>query len=151
MTETVYSLTVGGSRTMDEMVRAGAYDGVHSFINQENFPLASRDPVEVMVELVDLGRIGYSKEALEVLEERGLRRPTCEEAVYFGAQHPDAQRHRPVVWPHVPFAHPPDGSQRVFVMFGGTGYRSLDLYFDSAFGAYCVFAGVRDQTVPAAR
>ena len=144
MIERVYSLKVGGSRTMDELVRAGNYDGVHSFINQEHFPLEARDPVQVEVELVDMGRIAFSKEALEEFEKRGLRRPTCEEAIYFGEQHPDAQRHRPIVWPHQPFQHPADNSHRVFVMFGGTGYRSLDLYFDSAFGAYCLFAGVRE-------
>ena len=141
--EMVYGLTVGGSRDMDEMVRAGEYDGVHSFINQENFPLGPRAPEEVVVELVDLGRIAYSKEALEEFGERGLRRPTVEEAVHFGVRHPDAQRHRPIVWPHPPFQHPADNSERVLVMFGGTGYRSLDLYFDSAFGAYCLFAGAR--------
>ena len=141
--EMAYGLTVGGARDMDEMVRAGEYDGVHSFISQEHFPLRPRDPEQVVVELVDLGRIAYSTEAAEEFGQRGLRRPTVEEAVYFGVQHPDAQRHRPIVWPHAPFHHPADNSERVLVMFGGTGYRSLDLYVDSAFGAYCLFAGVR--------
>ena len=137
-----FPLQVGGSRTMDEMVRTGCYDGVHSFIGQERFPLRPRNPISVAVELVDLGRIATSQEALEEFGRRGLRRPTYEEAVYFGVQHPDAQRHRPIVWPHEPFHHA-DGSRRVLVHFGGTGYRSLDLFPDSSWGGYCLFAGVR--------
>ena len=139
-----FPVRTGGNRTMDEIVRAGRYDGVHSFINQENFPLAPRPQAEVVVELVALGRIATSDEAVAELGMHGLRRPTPEEAVCFGEQHPDAQRHRPVVWPHESFAHE-DGSRRLLVHFGGTGYRSLDLYVDSAWGAYCVFAGVREQ------
>ena len=139
-----FPVKIGGSRTMDEIVRAGRYDGVHSFINQENFPLGPRPQAEVAVELVELGRIATSGEAAEEFVRRGLRRPMPEEAVCFGEQHPDAQRHRPIVWPHEPFAHA-DGSRRLLVHFGGTGYRSLDLYVDSAWGAYCVFAGVREQ------
>ncbi len=138
-----FPVRVGGSRTMDEIVRAGGYDGVHSFIDQENFPLVPRPQAEVAVELVGLGRIATSAEGVAELHRRGLRRPTPEEAVCFGEQHPDAQRHRPIVWPHEPFAHP-DGSRRLLVHFGGTGYRSLDLYVDSAWGAYCVFAGVSE-------
>ncbi len=137
--EKSFTLKIGGDRTMDEMVQAGAYDGVHSFINQQNLPLEQRAPIEVAVELVDLERIAFSADALEEFEKRGLRRPTYEEAVYFGVQHPDAQRHRPIVWPHEPFQHA-DGSPRVLVHFGGTGYRSLDLYIDNAWGAYCLFA-----------
>ncbi len=142
LTSRDFPLQVGGARTMDEMVRAGHYDGVHSFVNQEKFPLEPRAPVDVVIELIDLGRIAPSAEALEEFARRGLRRPTCEEAVYFGARYPDAQRHRPIVWPHEPYQHA-DGSRRVFVHFGGTGYRSLDLYIDSSWGAYCLFAGVR--------
>jgi len=140
---TDFTLQVGGSRAMDELVQAGYYDGVHSFINQEKFPLEPRAPVEVVIQLIDLGRIASSEEALEEFTRCGLRRPTCEEAVYFGARYPDAQRHRPIVWPHEPYQHA-DGTSRVFVHFGGTGYRSLDLYIDSSWGAYCLFAGVRD-------
>jgi len=135
-----YPLRVGGPETMDELVRAGAYDGVHSFVNQDNFPVEPGDPIEVEVDLVDLGRIAWSRDALEEFAGRGLRRPTAVEAVCFGRQHPDAQRHRPIVWPHQPLAHA-DGP-RVVVLFGGTGYRSLDLYPDSAWGSYCLFAGV---------
>ena len=137
-----FPLRISGDRTMDEMVRAGSYDGVHSFINQEKFPVAMHDPVEVVVELVDLGRIAPSTEAVEEFSRRGLRRPTHEEAVYFGVQYPDVQRHRPIVWPHEPFQHA-DGSARVLVHFGGTGYRTLDLFWDSTWGAYCLFAGIR--------
>jgi hypothetical protein len=137
-----FALQVGGNQTMDELVQAGQYDGVHSFINQEKFPLEPRPPVEEVVQLVDLARIAPSAEAVEEFARLGLRRPTCEEAVYFGARYPDAQRHRPIVWPHKPYQHA-DGSPRVFVHFGGTGYRSLDLFIDSSWGAYCLFAGVR--------
>ena len=139
---TTYDLRVGGSHTMDEAMQAGAYDGVHSYVNSENFPIEARPETTVTVELVDLDRIAWSRDAVASFEGAGLRRPTPEEAVCFGQQHPDAQRHRPIVWPHEPFAHA-DGP-RVLVHFGGSGYRSLDLFPDSAWGAYCLFAGVRD-------
>ena len=139
---TDFPLRIGGNRTMDELVQDGCYDGVHSFINQEKFPLEPHDPVDVVVRLVDLGRLATSAEALEEFSRLGLRRPNCAEAVHFGARHPDAQRHRPIVWPHEPYQHA-DGTPRVFVHFGGTGYRSLDLYTDSSWGAYCLFAGIR--------
>ena len=70
-----FPVRIGGSRTMDEIVRAGRYDGVHSFINQENFPLAPRPQGEVAVELVALGRIATSDEAVAELGLQGLRRP----------------------------------------------------------------------------
>ncbi len=137
-----FPLQLNGDRTMDEMVQAGNYDGVHSYINQEKFPLEMHDPLEVVVELVDLARIAPSPEAVEEFARRGLRRPSHEEAVYFGAQYADIQRHRPIVWPHEPYQHA-DGSPRVLVHFGGTGYRTLDLFWDSSWGAYCLFAGIR--------
>ena len=140
-----FPIQIGGSQTMDELVAAGNYDGVHSLINQENFPVKRQSPFEVWIELVGLDRIATSEDAVVEFKKRGLRRPNPEEAVRFGEQYPDAQRHRPIVWPHQPFNHPFDGSRRVFVHFGGTGYRSLDLYIDSAWGAYCVFAGVREE------
>ena len=137
-----FPLQLKGDRTMDEMVQAGNYDGVHSYINQEKFPLEMHDPLEVIVELVDLARIAPSPEAVEEFARRGLRRPTHEETVYFGVQYADVQRHRPIVWPHKPYQHA-DGSPRVLVHFGGTGYRTLDLFWDSSWGAYCLFAGIR--------
>ncbi len=137
-----FPLQLGGDRTIDDMVRAGNYDGVHSYINQEKFPLEMHDPAEVVVVLIALGRIAPSPEAVEEFARRGLRRPSHEEAVYFGVQYPDVQRHRPIVWPHEPFLHA-DGSSRVLVHFGGTGYRTLDLFWDSSWGAYCLFAGIR--------
>lgn len=82
-------------------------------------------------------------EVLQELKHRGLERPMCEDALYFGVKHPEEQRKRPIVFLHEP-VRDPNGNLNVLVLREVDGYRYLHLrWFGDRWGRHYVFAGVR--------
>ena len=70
----------------------------------------------------------------------GLERPTYEDALYFGIEHPDVQRERPVVFLHDPwFGY--FGRRDVLCLWCNAGQRELGLEdFDGRWRVGCRFA-----------
>lgn len=86
----VYRITTGDGRSTEELVEAGNYGYAHSCATSENFParqLAKR-PVREIV-FLEFDRDVTSVEAIAGAGRHGLEQPMYEDALYFGAEHPD--------------------------------------------------------------
>jgi len=121
-----YRITVGDGRSTEQVVATGDYGYAHSCVISENFPLKSlgvktRDLV--LLEFVD---DVMSNDAIAEAARLDLTRPTYEDALYFGAQHRDVQRQRPVVFLHEPWLGY-FGRLDVLCLWTNAGRRELGL------------------------
>lgn len=126
-------------------MEAGRYGYVHSCVSSDNFP-ASFGPKRVReIALLVLGRDATSEEAIAEAARLGLERPTYEDALHFGIEHPDAQRDRPVVFLHDPWFGF-FGRRDVLCLWENGGRRELGLEgFDDLWSERHCFAFVRAQ------
>jgi hypothetical protein len=144
----IYRIETGDGRRVEELVIAGNYGYAHSCVISENFPARhfGGKRVRDMV-LVELDRDATSEEAIAGAAQRGLERPTYEDALYFGIHHPDVQRSRPVVFLHDPwFGY--FGRRDVLCLWCNAGRRELSLEsFDERWTASHRFAFVMPNAV----
>lgn len=143
---TLFFITCGGLYKASELVRLGNYDWSEDWITDEHFPIERYEPAGRTVEFVQLKHDSTSEEALEELAQRGLERPTYEDALCFGATHPEEQRKRPLGFLHEPVMYPGD-LRYVLVLSAGVVKRSLGLgWFDGLWSRDYAFAGIRPST-----
>jgi hypothetical protein len=123
----VYRVTAGDGRSTEELVEAGKYGYAHSCATSENFPARqlARRPVREIV-LLEFDRDVTSVEAIAEAGRHGLEQPMYEDALYFGAEHPDVQRERPVVFLHDPWVGY-FGRRDVLCLWSNAGRRELGL------------------------
>jgi hypothetical protein len=140
----VYRITVRDGRSTEELVKAGQYGYAHSCVTSESFPvrrLAARGVREIV--LLEFDRDVASAEAVSAAAALGLDRPTYEDALHFGVQHPEAQRERPIVFLHDPWLGY-FGRRDVLCLWTNHGRRELGLEgFDDPFARDYRFAFVR--------
>lgn len=91
------SMMCGGIPT-SELVRSGRYDWVNPSITDELFPIETRAPVSRTIELIRFNHYPHSGEVLVEFARRGLERPTYEDALTFGVEHPEEQMKSPIVF-----------------------------------------------------
>lgn len=142
----IFTFSVVNGRTTEEAVSAGKYDGyINPNLNSMDFPMRSRNNKTRTVEFIDGSEFDHdptSDEAFALAAERGLERPTYEDALDFGAEHPEEQRHAPLVWPHKPVRV--DGGLYVVALYGNASERHLCLYwFGSRWPRHYRFAFIR--------
>ena len=122
-----HRLTVGDGRSTEALVAAGDYAYAHSCVTSENFPARRhRAPETRDVVLLAFDRPVTSAEAVAHAAARGLRPPTYEDALHFGAQYPDEQRLHPVVFLHDPWLGF-FGRRDVLCLWTNAGRRELGL------------------------
>jgi hypothetical protein len=99
-----YRVTTGDGRSTEALVEAGRYGYAHSCVTSENFPARHLGGHRVReIVLLEFEHALTSDEAIAAAARRGLERPGYEDALYFGAQHPEPQRQRPIVFLHDPW------------------------------------------------
>jgi hypothetical protein len=76
--------------------------------------------------LLEFDHAVTSEEAIARAVGLGLERPMYEDALYFGIEHPDAQRERPVVFLHDPWFGF-FGRRDVLCLWSNAGRRELGL------------------------
>ena len=137
-------MTVGDGRSTEELVAAGHYEYSHSCITSENFPVGrfgGKRGREIV--LVEFGHATTAAEAISSVEQSGLERPTYEDALHFGIEHPDVQTERPVVFLHDPWFGF-FGRRDVICLWSNAGRRELGLDgFDGSWTPAYRFAFVR--------
>lgn len=139
----VFRIACEGSYMTSELVARGKYDWSNNWITDERFPIQKHEPVSRTIELVKFDHDPTSEEVLAEFSRRGLERPTHEDALYFGIEHPDEQMKRPLVFLHEP-VQGPGGRLGVLVLDGHVGGRNLRLdWFGSGWPRDDLFAGVR--------
>ena len=141
-----YRITIGDGRSTEELVEAGHYGYAHSCLSSENFP--SRrfgTPLLREVVLLEFDHDLMSEDVLAQAARLGLVRPMYEDALSFGVEHPDVQRHRPVVFLHDPWFGF-FGRRDVVCLWSNAGRRELGLEgFDELWSRSYRFAFIRGQ------
>jgi hypothetical protein len=108
-------------------VEAGGYGYAHSCVVSENFPARRFEAGAVReIVLLEFDQPVTSDEALREAARLGLERPMYEDALYFGIDHPDVQRARPVVFLHEPWVGF-FGRRDVLCLWENAGRRELGL------------------------
>ncbi|MGH3118016.1 MAG: hypothetical protein ACRDQ2_13055 [Gaiellales bacterium] len=139
-----YRITVPEGRSTEQLVEAGRYGYAHSCVTSDNFParpFGAGQEREIVV--LAFERDLTSEEAIAEAGRLGLERPTYEDALGFGIEHPDAQREGPVVFLHDPWFGF-FGRRDVLCLWSNAGRRELGLEgFDDGWSQSYRFAFVR--------
>lgn len=141
----IFFLTVVG-KTTEEVVVLGAYNYVNPNIASQNFPLRPQfmGPREIV--LLEFDHDVISEEAIAEAARQGLERPVYEDALRFGAEHPEVQRERPVAFLHEPWRDP-YGDLVVLCLWSDAGDRRFGLgWFDDGWLRVFRFAFVRKSS-----
>lgn len=140
----MYTVTVGDGRSTEELVAAGGYGYAHSCVTSENFPVGRFGAKRVReIRLVEFDRAVTAAEAISKAEERGLERPTYEDALHFGIEYPGRQAEWPVIFLHDPWFGF-FGRRDVICLWSNAGRRELGLEdFDGSWSPPYRFAFVR--------
>jgi hypothetical protein len=141
-----YRITVADGRSTEDLVSTAGYGYAHSCVTSENFPArqlgGARDREVVLLEFA---APLASHQAIAAAERLGLGRPTYEDALSFGATHPDVQRECPVVFLHDPWFGI-SGRRDVICLWSNLGRRELGLEgFDEQWTSGHRFAFIRGE------
>jgi hypothetical protein len=99
-----WRITVGDGRSTESLVEAGGYGYAHSCLTSDNFPVAAASgPRARDIVLIEFDAAVATGDVLVEAARLGLARPTYEDALHFGAAHPDVQREKPVAFLHEPW------------------------------------------------
>ncbi|MGH7311641.1 MAG: hypothetical protein ACREJV_00580 [Candidatus Rokuibacteriota bacterium] len=125
-------------------MEAGDYAYAHSCVTSENFPArhyGQVGPREIV--LLEFDADVTATDAIAAAVGFGLERPVYEDALYFGVEHPDVQRERPVIFLHDPWLGL-FGRWDVLCLWNNAGRRELGLEgLDAVWGRTYRFAFVR--------
>jgi len=122
-----YTITIEAGSSTEKIVAAGAYAYVHSCLTSEHFPMRGAADSDLRhIVLLGFDRVVDATEALALAEAAGLRRPRYEDALVFGAQHPEAQREHPIVFLHDPWFGL-FGRRDVLYLWTNAGQREIGL------------------------
>lgn len=137
-----FLITVENDETFEGLVTAGKYDWKSDFVTAKRFPIKSSESGERKLVLLHFGRNISSKDAITEAAKLGLERPTYEDCLRFGAQHPEVQRQFRVVFLHDP-VRGDGGNPNVLCLSSGGSERGLgyDWFVDAWYGS-CRFAFV---------
>jgi len=143
-----YRISAGDGRSTEALVEAGHYGYAHSCVTSENLParhLGGRRTREIT--LLEFDHEVTSEEAIVEAARLGLERPMYEDALYFGIEHPDVQRERPLVFLHDPWFGF-SGRRDVVCLWSNAGRRELGLEaFDSHWRRDYRFAFIRSPEI----
>ena len=123
----IYPINAGDGRTTEELVEAGNYSWAHSQAVTANFPArqfgmgGTRE-----IAILGFGRQMTTEDAISEAAGMGLERPKYEDALCFGAQHPDVQLEGPVAFLHEPWEGF-YGRRDCFCLWSNSGRRELGL------------------------
>jgi hypothetical protein len=140
----VYRVTAGDGRSTEELVAAGHYGYAHSCITSENFPAGRFGGKRVReIALIGFDQATTAAQATSAAAQRGLERPTYEDALHFGIEYPDVQIEGPVIFLHDPWFGF-FGRRDVICLWSNAGRRELGLEgFDEAWPPHYRFAFIR--------
>ena len=100
--EIVFVVRLGGKKTTEMLVEAGAYTYANKDINSKRFPITPSEERDEEMVAFKLDYDWTETQGLAELAKRELDRPTYEHALLFGIQHPEVQREKWLVFIHSP-------------------------------------------------
>ncbi len=112
---------------------AGDYGYAQAAVTSDNFPADRAAPARVRgLVLLEFDHAVTFEDVVAAARQRGLERPTYEDALYFGIAHPEVQRERPIIFLHEPWLGF-FGRRDVLCLWSNAGRRELGLEgFDDA-------------------
>jgi hypothetical protein len=90
-------IIVDYTRSLAEMIKAGAYDFVNPDITSERFPIKGIGKVKLNPELIHYGKFMSSDDIIKDMNQRGFRPATLPELLAYGEKYPDKQREFPII------------------------------------------------------
>ena len=122
---------------------AGDYGYAQAAVTSDNFPADRAAPPGVRgIVLLEFDHAVTVEDVVAAAHQRGLGRPTYEDALYFGIAHPEVQRERPIIFLHDPWLGF-FGRRDVICLWSNAGRRELGLEgFDDAWSPHYRFAFV---------
>lgn len=124
-------------------IRRDSYTYVNPDLKHSHFPIGGHGAMEVVMEYVAFDHEPTTKEILDEIKRRGLRRPDRAEAESFLNQQPEEQKKFPVIG-LVGSVVERIGEQNVAYVDANVGERAPDFYWlDSRWYQYCRFLAVR--------
>jgi hypothetical protein len=124
-------------------VAAGEYGYAQAAVTSDNFPADRAAPARVRgIVLLEFDHAVGFEDVVAAARQRGLERPTYEDALYFGIAHPEVQRERPIIFLHEPWLGV-FGRRDVLCLWSNAERRELGLEgFDDAWSPDYRFAFV---------
>lgn len=142
------SITVKDGETFDILIAAGNYGWRRDWITAKRFPVRKSEAGERKLVVLYFNRLISSEDVIKEALAQGLERPSYEDCLRFGAQHPDLQRQFPLVFLHEP-VRDASGGPDVLCLNRRDGERRLNGdWFDDGWSDSCRFVFVR-PTAPA--
>jgi hypothetical protein len=136
----VFPVTVNYDLSVEEAVKAGDYQAVHTEITAANFPSIRSGQADLDIVLIRYDRRMASEDVVRELDAEGLRAAELSEFLAFGAKYPDVQRKFSVaglgsVW------QDRKGYRNVPCLYEASEGRYLDLHWwDDGWYTYTRFA-----------
>ncbi|MBZ5630257.1 MAG: hypothetical protein LAO06_15465 [Acidobacteriia bacterium] len=136
----VFPVTVNYDLSLEEAIKAGEYQAVHTEITAANFPSTRIGQADVEIVLIRFDRRMASEDVVRELDREGLRAAELPEFLAFGAAYPDVQRKFSVaglgsVW------RDRKGYRNVPCLYEASEGRYLDLHWwDDGWYTYTRFA-----------
>jgi len=139
-----YSFSVDYGRSVDDGVKAGRYDWVHSDIISRNVPTVRKDTAEIAVELVHFNQCISIRDALRELDRMSFYPAELHELLAFGEKYPEVQFKFPIVTLGSVFRGGHRGDLCVPCLGGIGSWRGLGLdWVGTIWSEVCRFAAVR--------
>jgi len=99
----LFTITHDGRRSVTELVRIGSFTVCKRYFTDEFFPIEPHEPVTRTIVLVEIDDDHIIPEqVLYEFEQRGLSRPTYEDALYFGIEYLKGLVGQDIVFLHEP-------------------------------------------------
>ncbi len=128
-----YSVYVNHERSIEEGVKAGAYDKIAPGIDSDGFPEQEEAREAITIALLYPDRPVSTGEVLQELNRHGYRPATIQELLSMGETYPDAQRRGPIIGlgsRRYPYSHRAEKKDYLVPVLTGTGTkRAITLFW----------------------
>ena len=144
-TQSEFTITVKKDEHFNSLVMAAEYDGINDDVTVMRFPMRYSQPGERKLVLLHFDRTISSEDALKEAQRLGLERPTYEDCLRFGAQHPQVRQKFSISFLHEPILGN-DRNQRVLCLYQDGSKAMLSFFwFSEVWKRTYRFAFVRKQ------
>ncbi len=101
---------------------------------------------KVTFRLVKFDKDYLIADILKEIKDTGFTLPLAQDAVWFGAQHPEPQMKFPIAFLHAPWISPTTGGENSLILRNYSGLRYLHMHlFDSRWYSHIRFAVIQNK------
>lgn len=142
-TKFVYDIVVDYNQSLADMIKAGKYDLVDSYINAKRFPLKGKGKHELNATLFHFNRYIKSDDAIAEMDRQGYRPGRIEELLALGEKYPDLQKEFSIVALGSVWRIRPNDHCVPSLLWDESGRNLGIVSFNDGWGAYWRFLAFR--------